>query len=69
MAGYSLIVVDMIKDNVNSQRHGLMGQEATKIIPNILLLTRPFRRYGEKVIFACDSFMEDDFIFGGRMSR
>jgi nicotinamidase/pyrazinamidase len=67
MAGYGLIVVDMIKDNVNTQRHGLLDQEATKIIPNILLLTRTFRRYGEKVIFACDSFMEDDFIFGGRM--
>ena len=51
----------------NTPRHGLLDQEATKIIPNILLLTRTFRRYGEKVIFACDSFMEDDFIFGGRM--
>ncbi len=67
MAGYGLIVVDMIKDNVNTQRHGLLDQEATKIIPNILLLTRTFRRHGEKVVFACDSFMEDDFIFGGRM--
>lgn len=67
MAGYGLIVVDMIKDNVYTPRHGLLDQEATKIIPNILLLTRTFRRYGEKVIFACDSFMEDDFIFGGRM--
>jgi nicotinamidase/pyrazinamidase len=67
MAGYGLIVVDMIKDNVNTQRHGLLDREATKLIPNILHLTRTFRRYGEKVIFACDSFMEDDFIFGGQM--
>jgi nicotinamidase/pyrazinamidase len=67
MAGYGLIVVDMIKDNVNTQRHGLLDREATKLVPNILHLTRTFRRYGEKVIFACDSFMEDDFIFGGRM--
>ena len=67
MAGYGLIVVDMIKDNVNTQRHGLLDQEATKIIPNILHLTRAFRRHGEKVVFACDSFMEDDFIFGGHM--
>ncbi len=67
MAGYGLIVVDMIRDNVNTQRHGLLDQEATKLIPNILHLTRTFRRYGEKVIFACDSFMEDDFIFGGQM--
>ena len=67
MAGYGLIVVDMIKDNVNTQRHGLLDQEATRIIPNILHLTRTFRRHGEKVVFACDSFMEDDFIFGGGM--
>ena len=67
MAGYGLIVVDMIKDNVNTQRHGLLDREATKIIPNILHLTGTFRRHGEKVVFACDSFMEDDFIFGGRM--
>jgi nicotinamidase/pyrazinamidase len=67
MSGYALVVVDMIKDNVNTQRHGLLDQEASKIIPNILNLTRTFRRHGDKVIFACDSFMEDDFIFGGRM--
>jgi nicotinamidase-related amidase len=67
MSGYALVIVDMIKDNVNTQRHGLLDREATKIIPNILDLTRTFRRYGEKVVFACDSFMEDDFIFEGRM--
>jgi nicotinamidase/pyrazinamidase len=67
MSGYALVIVDMIKDNVNTQRHGLLDREATKIIPNILRLTRTFRLHGEKVVFACDSFMEGDFIFGGRM--
>ncbi len=67
MSGYALVVVDMIKDNVNTRRHGLLDREATKIIPNILTLTRTFRLRGEKVVFACDSFMEGDFIFGGHM--
>ncbi len=44
MAGYGLVVLDMIKGNVNSQRHGLLYQEATKITPNTLHLTRIFRR-------------------------
>ncbi len=44
MAGYGLVVLDMIKGNVNSQRHGLLDQEATKITPNTLHLTRIFRR-------------------------
>ena len=67
MNGYALIVVDMIKDNVHTDGHGMMDVEATKIIPAILGLTRDFRRLGATVVFACDSFMEGDFIFGGRM--
>lgn len=67
MAEYALIVVDMLKDNVNTQGHGMMDVEAKKIIPPILGLTRLFRRLGQKVVFACDSFMEGDFIFNARM--
>ncbi len=67
MSGYALVVVDMIKDNVNTEGHGLMDVESKKIVPTILELTQAFRRSGQKVVFACDSFMEGDFIFGGRM--
>jgi len=67
LSGYALIVVDMIKDNVNTAGHGMMDAEAKRIIPSILQLTQVFRRCGGRVIFACDSFMEGDFIFGGRM--
>jgi len=67
LSGYALIVVDMIKDNVNTAGHGMMDAEAKKIIPSILQLTKVFRHCGGRVIFACDSFMEGDFIFGGRM--
>jgi nicotinamidase-related amidase len=57
----------MIKDNVNTQGHGMMDREANKIIPSIMQLTKVFRQYGGHVVFACDSFMEGDFIFRGRM--
>ena len=67
MAGYALIIVDMIKDNVNTAGHGQMDLEAKKIVPSILDLAKTFRRCGQKVVFACDSFMPDDFMFGGRM--
>lgn len=67
MSGYALVVVDMIKDNVNTSGHGMIDVEARKIIPAILDLTRAFRRTGNHVVFACDSFMEGDFIFRSRM--
>jgi nicotinamidase/pyrazinamidase len=67
LGGYALIVVDMAKDNVNTQGHGMIDVAATKIIPPILELSRGFRSKGAKVVFACDSFLEGDFIFGGRM--
>jgi nicotinamidase/pyrazinamidase len=67
MGGYALIIVDMIKDNVNTRSHGLMDVEATKIVPTTREMARSFRAAGQKVVFACDSFMEGDFIFGARM--
>ncbi len=64
---YALVVVDMIRDNVNTQGQSPLDVEATKILPRIIELTDVFRQSGNKVVFACDSFMEGDFIFGGRM--
>lgn len=56
----------MIKDNVNTAGHGMLDTEAHKIIEPIRKLTQAFRRTGNRVIFACDSFMEGDFLFSGR---
>jgi nicotinamidase/pyrazinamidase len=67
LAGYALIIVDMVKDNVNTSSHGMMDVQAAALIPKILELSDAFRASGNKVVFACDSFMPDDFIFGGRM--
>lgn len=66
MSRYALLVVDMIKDNVNTADHGMLNSEAKNIIQPILALARAFRQTGNRVIFACDSFMEGDFLFNGR---
>ncbi|MCA1959794.1 MAG: cysteine hydrolase [Desulfomonile sp.] len=66
MGRYALLVVDMIKDNVNTAGHGMLDNEARNIVQPILKLTRAFRRTGNRVVFACDSFMEGDFLFSGR---
>jgi nicotinamidase-related amidase len=57
----------MLKDNVRVNGPGMLDKEATKIVPVILELSRAFRSHGRRVVFACDSFMEGDFIFQGRM--
>ena len=67
LGNYALVVVDMIKDNVNVQGSTPMDVEASKIVPCIVELADTFRQSGNHVVFACDSFMEGDFIFGGRM--
>ncbi|MFH0823326.1 MAG: isochorismatase family cysteine hydrolase, partial [Pseudomonadota bacterium] len=67
MSTHALVIVDMAKDNVNTTGHGMMDVEATKIIPAIRDLAREFRKNGSRVVFACDSFMEGDFIFRARM--
>ena len=56
----AIIVVDMQKDNV--------GKFCQAIIPNIKLLLQKAREKEIPIIFACDSFLERDFIFGGRMN-
>jgi nicotinamidase-related amidase len=67
MNGYALVVVDMIKGNVKAGGKSMIDVEATKIIPNIQRLIEAFRRTGNRIVFACDSFMEGDFLFSGRM--
>ena len=67
MSRYALIIVDMVKDNVNVNGSTPMDVEASKIVPGIVELADAFRRSGNRVVFSCDSFMEGDFIFGARM--
>ena len=63
MKSTAIIVVDMLKDNVDTDSHFSMGEEARKIIPPIQRLLATARENGFPVIFANDSFLPDDFIF------
>ncbi len=60
----ALIVVDMTKDNVS----GFIKEQIVKIVPNINRLTNFFRKNNDLVIFANDSFLEQDFLFKSKMS-
>lgn len=63
----ALIVVDMVKDNVKEGSRLPITQEARAILPNLQRLLEESRRRGFPIVFACDSYLKDDFIFGGRM--
>lgn len=62
----AIIVVDMLKGGVGSNL--AVKSESEKIIPNIQRLLTQSRGLNFPVIYACDSFMSQDFMFGGKMS-
>jgi nicotinamidase-related amidase len=64
---YALIVVDLIIDNVNPRGNNLLDKEVVRILPTVIDMARHFRRNGGRVVFACDSFIEGDFIFKSRI--
>lgn len=60
-----IIVVDMLKDAF--KRKDLAAtQEYLRIVPKIKKLLGKARRLNIPIIFACDSFLENDFIFKGK---
>ncbi len=61
----AVIIVDMVKDNLKPEYP--IAKEAEAIIPRINHLLEEARRFGVPVIFACDSFLPEDFIFRGKM--
>jgi nicotinamidase/pyrazinamidase len=63
----AIIVVDMLKDNLKGSPRNPYFQEGSAIIPNLQRLLEEGRKKGFPIIFACDSFLEGDFIFRGRM--
>ena len=63
----AIIVVDMLKDNLKESPRNPFFQEGKSIIPNLQRLLEESRKKGFPVIFACDSFLEGDFIFKGKM--
>jgi nicotinamidase-related amidase len=63
----AIIVVDMLKDNFKKEANLRIPFEALRIIPTIKKLLDHGRGMAWPIIFACDSFLEGDFIFQGRM--
>jgi nicotinamidase-related amidase len=63
----AIIVVDMLKDNFKKEAHFSITSEALQIISNIKRVLDHGRKRAWPIIFACDSFLEGDFIFQGRM--
>ena len=61
----AVIIVDMLEGNYGENRKG--EREEEKIIPHVRDFLKTCRNLSIPVIFACDSFMENDFIFKGRM--
>ena len=63
----AIIVVDMLKDTFKPGSRSPIAQEARQILPNLQRLLEESREKKFPVIFACDSFLKEDFIFRGRM--
>jgi nicotinamidase-related amidase len=63
----AIIVVDMLKDNLKESLRNPYLQAGKAIIPNLQRLLEEGRRKAFPIVFACDSFLEGDFIFKGRM--
>lgn len=67
MAKDAIIVVDMVKDNVNTDLHTGISGEAVKIIPGLQRLLAAARKKDVLVVYANDSFYPTDIIFRGKM--
>ncbi len=61
------IIVDMLEDNLAPSPTG--PREEEKIILPTAAFLKSCRSLSIPIIFACDSFLKDDFIFRGRMKR
>jgi len=61
----AVIVVDMVKDNLRPEYP--IAVQTRSILPALQRLLAKARAKKYPVVFACDSFHSDDFIFRGRM--
>jgi nicotinamidase-related amidase len=61
----AVIVVDMVKDNLRSEYP--ISKEVRSILPTVQRLLATARARNYPIVFACDSFLPDDFIFRGKL--
>ncbi|OPY77897.1 MAG: Isochorismatase family protein YecD [Syntrophorhabdus sp. PtaU1.Bin058] len=62
----AVIIVDMLQGDYDGPRKDKKKEEE-KIVPLVRDFLKICRGAGIPVIFACDSFLKEDFIFRGRM--
>lgn len=63
----ALVIVDMLKDTFEKHPEATIVRAALACVPRINALAARFRRKHFPVIFSCDSFLPEDFIFKGQM--
>jgi nicotinamidase-related amidase len=63
-----VVVVDMLVDNLETGRHGAMERQGLALVPVLRELLAGCRLRGAPVVYANDSFLEGDALFGGRMA-
>lgn len=61
----AILVVDMVKDAFREKDTKARGQYL-QVVPNIQKLLRKARTLDMPIVYACDSFLENDFIFQGK---
>ena len=61
----AIIVVDMLKGGIGS--NPAVKLESERVIPKIQRLLKESRDLNIPIIYACDSFLPQDFMFGGKM--
>ncbi len=64
----ALLIIDMVKDNLDPDQALPITRYATRIISPINAVIGRFRKRNWPVIFATDAYHEQDFIFQGRMN-
>jgi nicotinamidase-related amidase len=60
----AIIVVDMLKDTFKENSQLPITREGRKIIPNLQKLLKESREKGFPIVYACDSFLKEDFLQG-----
>ena len=64
----ALIVVDLLRDTFERHPDSPVAMAARAFLPALNTVIDHFHQKGFPVVFACDSFLRDDFIFRGRMA-
>ncbi len=63
----ALVIVDIIKDNVETDKHHRIVREAREIVPPLQRFIEFARAERIPIVYANDSLLRGDFVFQGKM--